>query len=97
MCSVDCLHELSMSVPWELNECRSSIVTLLEMLTQLPGPVAENVVYAVLPIVRSFPSLRDVLIMVLRKALFARLVRLLHFSVSFSTHLNQNYFCMPAW
>ncbi|KDR08917.1 Fanconi anemia group I protein [Zootermopsis nevadensis] len=68
----DCLHQLSMSVPLVLNEYRSSIITLLEMLTQLPGPVAENVVYAVLPIVRSFPSLRDVLIMVLRKALFAR-------------------------
>jgi hypothetical protein len=72
MCSTDCLYQLSVTVPLVLNEYRSIIITLLEMLIQLPGPVAENVVYAVLPIVRSFPSLRDVLIMVLRKALFAR-------------------------
>jgi hypothetical protein len=63
---------MSMTVPLVLNEYRAIIITLLELLTQLPGPVAEGVVCAMLPIVRSFPSLRDVLIMVLRKALFAR-------------------------
>jgi hypothetical protein len=61
-----------MTVPLVFNEHRAIVITLLEMLTQLPGPVAENVVYAMLPIVRSFPSPRDVLIMVLRKSLFAR-------------------------
>jgi hypothetical protein len=61
-----------MTVPLAFNEHRAIIITLLEMLTQLPGPVAENVVYTMLPIVRSFPSLRDVLIMVLRKSLFSR-------------------------
>lgn len=68
----DCLHQMAMTVPVVFNEHRAIVITLLEMLTQLPGPVAENVVYAMLPIVHLFPSLRDVLIMVLRKALFAR-------------------------
>lgn len=72
MCSADCLHQMAMTVPLVFSEHRPIIINLLEMLTQLPGPVAENVVYAMLPIVRSFPSLRDVLILVLRKALFAR-------------------------
>jgi hypothetical protein len=63
---------MAVTIPLAFNEHRAIIITLLEMLTQLPGPVAENVVYAMLPIVRSFPSLRDVLIMVLRKALFAQ-------------------------
>jgi hypothetical protein len=72
MYSADCLRQMSVTLPLVLNEHRAIIINLLEMLTQLPGPVAENVVYAMLPIVRPFHSLRDVLIMVLRKALFAR-------------------------
>lgn len=72
MCCADCLYQISVTVPLVLNEHRAIITMLLEMLSQLPGSVAENVVYAMLPVVRSLPSLRDVLIMVLRKALFAR-------------------------
>ncbi|PNF15306.1 hypothetical protein B7P43_G01000 [Cryptotermes secundus] len=78
----DCLHQMAMTIPLVFNEHRAIIIALLEMLTKLPGPVAENVVYAMLPIVRSFPSLRDVLIMVLRKALFARDVGLRKMAVS---------------
>ena len=72
ICCADCLYQISVTVPLVLNEHRAIITMLFEMLSQLPGPVAENVVYAMLPVVRSLPSLRDVLIMVLRKALFAR-------------------------
>jgi hypothetical protein len=72
MCFADCLYHISVTVPLVLNEHRAIIIMLFEMLSQLPGSVAENVVYAMLPVVRSLPSLRDVLIMVLRKALFAR-------------------------
>jgi len=60
------------TVPLVLNEHRAIITMLFETILQLPGSVAENVVYVMLPVVRSLPSLRDILIMVLRKALFAR-------------------------
>ncbi|KAJ4441625.1 hypothetical protein ANN_11481 [Periplaneta americana] len=79
---IDCLYQMSLSVPLVLSEYRSIIINLLESLTQLPGHVAENVVYAVLPIVRVFPSLRDVLIIVLRKALFSRDIGARKMSVS---------------
>ncbi|PSN53494.1 hypothetical protein C0J52_16738 [Blattella germanica] len=68
----NCLYQMAKTVPLVLNEYRSTIMNLLEMLTQLSGPIAEEVVHSVLPIVRHFHSLRDVLIMVLRKALFSR-------------------------
>ncbi|KAJ9598016.1 hypothetical protein L9F63_026878 [Diploptera punctata] len=78
----NCLHQMARTVPLVLNEYRSTIINLVELLAQLPGSVAEDVVYAILPTVKAFHSLRDVLIMVLRKALFSRNIETRKMAVS---------------
>ncbi|XP_067004325.2 Fanconi anemia group I protein [Anabrus simplex] len=66
----DCLLKLSHTVPLLMNECQNILIGLLEQLLQLPGSVAQEIVRSLLPLMPTFPALRDALIMILRKALY---------------------------
>ncbi|XP_060518299.1 Fanconi anemia group I protein isoform X2 [Cylas formicarius] len=71
---IECLYLLSKSFPLLMMENQSSIVELTESLVQIPGNVGNQLLDALIPLARVLPSIRDQLILVLRKALYSRSV-----------------------
>lgn len=53
-------------------ENQSGVIELVEYLVQVPGPVANNLLDAILPLTKVSPTIRDHLILLLRKALYSR-------------------------
>lgn len=68
----NCLAQMCSKVPMVMFECQVWIITLLEQLLIINANAATQVIFAVLPIVRLRPEIRDTLSMVLRKALYSR-------------------------
>nr|CAD7408880.1 unnamed protein product [Timema cristinae] len=68
----DCLYELSMRVPMAMYECRSEITKMLQNLLYRPSSESECVMKALIPLTKTFPTLKDMLIINLRKGLYSR-------------------------
>ncbi|KAJ8938554.1 hypothetical protein NQ314_011443 [Rhamnusium bicolor] len=69
---IECLYILSKTLPLLMLENQSCIVELMESLVQVPGNVANQLLDALIPITRVSPTIRDHLIILLRKALYSR-------------------------
>nr|CAI5817017.1 unnamed protein product [Callosobruchus analis] len=68
---IECLYILSRSLPLLMLESQSCIVELMDSLMQIPGSTANQLLDALIPITKVSPSLRDHLIMLLKKALYS--------------------------
>nr|CAD7255815.1 unnamed protein product [Timema shepardi] len=71
----DCLYELSMRVPMAMYECRSEITKMLQNLLYRPSSESECVMKALIPLTKTFPTLKDMLIINLRKGLYSRILK----------------------
>ncbi|XP_033210804.1 Fanconi anemia group I protein isoform X2 [Belonocnema kinseyi] len=75
-CSVsqytDCLAFLCQKLTMTVLDNKILVVGLLEQLLSIPGGVAMQVLYAILPITKISNSIRDTVVLVLRKALTTR-------------------------
>ncbi|CAH2009829.1 unnamed protein product [Acanthoscelides obtectus] len=79
---IECLYILSRSLPLLILESQSCIVELMDSLMQIPGSTANQLLDALIPITKVSPSLRDHLIMLLKKALYSSSVETRQMAVS---------------
>ncbi|CAG2060157.1 unnamed protein product [Timema podura] len=61
-----------MRVPMAMYECRSEITKMLQNLLYRPSSESECVMKALIPLTKTFPTLKDMLIINLRKGLYSR-------------------------
>uniref|UniRef100_A0A1Y1K0T8 Fanconi anemia group I protein n=1 Tax=Photinus pyralis TaxID=7054 RepID=A0A1Y1K0T8_PHOPY len=71
---IDCIYTLSQKMPLVMLENQSSIVELLEYLVQGPGSTAKLILSAILPLIKISSTIRDHLILLLRKSLYSRVM-----------------------
>ncbi|KAF5276046.1 hypothetical protein FQA39_LY00842 [Lamprigera yunnana] len=69
---IHCIHILCQKMSLVMLDNQSDIVQLMEYLPQLPGSVANHLFDAILPLTKISPTIRDRLILLLRKALYSR-------------------------
>ncbi|KAF5299517.1 hypothetical protein FQR65_LT01100 [Abscondita terminalis] len=69
---IDIIHILSEKKSLIMLENQSCVIELLEFLVQVPGPTASHLFDAILPLTKISPTIRDHLILLLRKALYSR-------------------------
>lgn len=69
---IDCLAFLCQKLTMTVLDNKILVVGLLEQLLSMPGGVAIQVLYAILPLTNITNSIRDTLVLVLRKALTTR-------------------------
>ncbi|KAF2901837.1 hypothetical protein ILUMI_04348 [Ignelater luminosus] len=79
---IDCVLILSQKMSLIMLENQSCIIELVEYLVQVPGPVANNLLDAILPLTKVSPTIRDHLILLLRKALYSRITETRQMAVS---------------
>ncbi|KAG5900127.1 hypothetical protein JTB14_012800 [Gonioctena quinquepunctata] len=71
---IECLYILGKTLPLLMIENQSCIVELVDSLVQVPGAVANQLLDALIPLTKVSPTIRDHLIILLRKALYSRSV-----------------------
>ncbi|XP_056642069.1 Fanconi anemia group I protein isoform X1 [Diorhabda sublineata] len=71
---IECFYILSRSMPLVMLENQSCIIELIDCLVQLQARVADQLLDALIPLVKVSPNVRDHLIIYLRKALYSRFV-----------------------
>ncbi|XP_074025799.1 LOW QUALITY PROTEIN: Fanconi anemia complementation group I [Leptinotarsa decemlineata] len=69
---IECLYILGKTSPLLMLENQSCIVELVDCLVQVSGPVANQLLDALIPLTKVSPTIRDHLIILLRKALYSR-------------------------
>ncbi|KAJ8983001.1 hypothetical protein NQ317_014296 [Molorchus minor] len=69
---IESLYVLCKTLPLLVLENQSCIVELMESLVQVPANVANQLLDAVIPLAKISPTIRDHLIILLRKALYSR-------------------------
>lgn len=69
---LDVVYLLSKNMALLMIENVSSTVSLMEALVQVPGQVASDLLDAVIPLAKLSHTIRDQLILLLRKALYSR-------------------------
>lgn len=69
---LECLYQISHEMPLAMLENQSIVVELIEYLLQVSEPVANQLFDAILPLTKISASVRDHLILMLRKALYLR-------------------------
>ncbi|KAJ8921771.1 hypothetical protein NQ315_008396 [Exocentrus adspersus] len=69
---IELFYVLSRTLPLLMLENQSCIVELMESLVQIPGNVASQLLEALIPLAKVSPTIRDHLIILLRKALYSR-------------------------
>lgn len=69
---LDCLEYMCRKLTMIVLDHQASISTLLDHILEIPATTATQVLRAILPLMRVSSSIRDNLIMVLRKALYRR-------------------------
>ncbi|CAH0559213.1 unnamed protein product [Brassicogethes aeneus] len=79
---IECLYILSRSFPLLMIENQSCIVEMMESLSQMPGPVANQLLDAITPLTKVSPTIRDHLIILLRKSLYSRILGTRQMAVS---------------
>ncbi|XP_050507093.1 Fanconi anemia group I protein homolog [Diabrotica virgifera virgifera] len=71
---IECLYILSRSMPLLMIENQSCIIELIECLVQVSPHVADQLLDALIPLMKVSPTIRDHMIVYLRKALYSRSV-----------------------
>uniref|UniRef100_A0A6P7FIB2 Fanconi anemia group I protein homolog n=1 Tax=Diabrotica virgifera virgifera TaxID=50390 RepID=A0A6P7FIB2_DIAVI len=69
---IECLYILSRSMPLLMIENQSCIIELIECLVQVSPHVADQLLDALIPLMKVSPTIRDHMIVYLRKALYSR-------------------------
>ncbi|XP_018318528.1 Fanconi anemia group I protein [Agrilus planipennis] len=69
---IDCIQILSSKMALTMLENQSCVVELMERLVQVTYPTANALLDALLPIMKLSPTMRDHLILILKKALYSR-------------------------
>lgn len=75
----ECVYLLSKNMPLCMVENSHHVIKLMESLVQIPEIVANNLLEAIIPLTKMSHTIRDQLILLLRKALYSRYLH----SVSF--------------
>ncbi|XP_072384850.1 Fanconi anemia group I protein homolog [Diabrotica undecimpunctata] len=71
---IECLYILSRSMPLLMLENQSCIIELIDCLVQVSPHVADQLLDALIPLMKVSPTIRDHMIVYLRKALYSRSV-----------------------
>ncbi|XP_018565780.1 Fanconi anemia group I protein [Anoplophora glabripennis] len=79
---IELLYLLSRTLPLLMLENQSCVVELMESLGQIPGSTANQLLDALIPLTKVSPTLRDHLIILLRKALYSRVTETRQMAVS---------------
>lgn len=68
----DCFQQFSLKFPFITSENKSCLIELMEALISVSEDCAEIILDIIIPLTKVSPSLRDHLILLLRKALYSR-------------------------
>ncbi|XP_043276970.1 Fanconi anemia group I protein [Venturia canescens] len=68
----ECLSYICRKLTLVVLDNQAWVITLLELLMTIPGDAAKQVLHAVLPLMRISATIRDSLVLVLRKALYRK-------------------------
>ncbi|KAK9874973.1 hypothetical protein WA026_005789 [Henosepilachna vigintioctopunctata] len=68
---IDCLYIMSRNLALILLENQSSVIEIMQDLVQIPGSTAAQLLNAIMPLTKISSTLRDHLILLLRKALYS--------------------------
>ncbi|CAG9823300.1 unnamed protein product [Phaedon cochleariae] len=79
---IECLYIISKTLPLLMLENQSCIIELVDGLIQVPGPIANQLLEALMPLTKVSPTIRDHLIILLRKALYSRSIETRQMSVN---------------
>ena len=71
-CLTDLLSEIVMSAPLFMLESMGKVREVFDYLTLLPPDTAQGLLVALLPLLKVSMSLKDTLILLLRKSIFSR-------------------------
>ncbi|KAK5650021.1 hypothetical protein RI129_001050 [Pyrocoelia pectoralis] len=71
---IDCIHTLCQKMPLIMLENQSCVIKLLEYLVQGPGSTGNLILDAILPLIKISSTIRDHLILLLRKSLYSRVL-----------------------
>ncbi|XP_012279084.1 Fanconi anemia group I protein [Orussus abietinus] len=68
----DCLAFMCRKFTMTILSCQIFVISLLEQLIAVPGVAGIQILHAILPLIRISPTIRDTLILTLRKALYRK-------------------------